>query len=483
MLKFANLALLYPGFQGIIFRRTRPELVKPGGLWSQSWKIFRPLGFVPREGNLLDWRHPNGSVIKFDHMQLERDMYNHQGPSYHGVGFDECTHFTEAQFWYLLGRLREGPLHLCLSGVRLIPVMCATMNPDPDSFVKGIIDWWLDENKQFADSEKSGKLRWLLRRNGELVWGNTPEEMPCEDEQDRPKSVTFFPSALSDNKILEQNDPTYRANLRLQLPHERARLERGDWSIRAAAGDYFQRGMFRAWGMTELDRKMRGQPLARDLVACVRAWDLAATPVKGDLVRGVPRPDDFVALEAGERNPDWTRGVKLGKFKNGDMVVLDMASCRDTPGAVDKLQERTADDDGPQCVIHIPQDPGQAGIDQAESRKRELRRFARVESRARSKNKEFYARGVSRFCFSGRMWYLPGPYAITFFNDIEKFPPENLKVHDDVVDAFADAFDFLYEVKTQFGYTPVKDYDILKLPHDESTDVRVNAGFRRGELL
>lgn len=478
LLKFCMLAILYPGFQGIIFRRTRPELVGAGSLWLKSWEVFQPAGFTPREGNILDWRHPNGSLVEFDHLQHEKDIYKHQGPSYHAVGFDEACHFLESQFWYLISRLRDGPKHRD-EDKYMTPVMCCTMNPDPDSFIKTMISWWLDSNKQFADPSKSGKIRWLLRRGDDLLWADKPEDLPC-DEDDKPKAVTFIPSKLSDNKILCERDPGYRANLRLQLPHVRAQLEQGDWSVSVKAGDYFQRGWFKPWATSELERRVLGQPSIKDLVVTCRAYDLAATPVKGDTVPGVERPEGFTAQDAGERNPDWTRGVKLGRFRNGDMLVMDMVSCRDTPGGVDALIERTAIEDGPQTVIHIPQDPGQAGVDQIDNKKRRLRKFARVVSRVRQKSKEHYAKDCSTFCFSGRVWYVNGSYIVDFFREIEKFPPENKDVHDDVVDAFVDAFDWLVANKYEFGYTKVPDSTSVI---EESNDIRANAGFRRGELL
>lgn len=480
MLKFAMMALQYPGFQSIIFRRTRPEIIKPGGLWTKSWEIFKPLGFTAREGSYLDWHHSNGSVVKFDHMQLEKNRFDHQGPEYDAVGFDEGTHFTSNQVWYLFGRLRDAPMHR--DGThRLKPFMGVTMNPDPDTFIKDIILWWLDANGQYADPDKAGVIRWAIRRNEKLIWADRPEDLPLYPD-DTPIAITFIPAKLDDNKILQERDPTYRSRLRMLLPHEQKALEKGDWNARSQAGDYFQRGWFRPWGKTDVARKVLGQPLASDIIATCRAYDFAATPVEGDLVLGVERPKDFVAKK---KDADWTRGLKVGRFKNGDFVLLDLVSCRDTPGAVDKLTERTAKEDGVRTIIHVPQDPGQAGVDQVGKKKKILRKFARVESRVRHKDKEFYAGDVSRAAYAGRIWYLSGPWVTVFFNEIERFPATKDEhgnpIHDDCVDVLADAFDFLDKIKVKYkgGYTSVRDIDKVH----EKTDIRTTAGFRRRELL
>lgn len=472
LLKMLALALEYPGLQAVIFRRTTPELTGAGSIWEDSHDLFRAAGFVARSGQYLDWRHPNGSIVEFRHMQLEKDKYGHQGRQYGAVGFDEGTHFTSTQFWYLYGRCRRGPLHVDGSHY-LEPTMLISVNPDPESFIKEVIRYWLDENGQYADPSKAGKIRYFLRKGEKLIWSDYPQEL-LGDEHDQPRSVTFIPSRLSDNKILAETDPGYRARLRAQLPHERDRLEKGDWNAKATAGDYFQRGWFRQWGSSELDRRVRNQPMAKDLIASVRAWDFAATPIMDSLVSGiVDRPDDFMAKSG---NADWTRGVKLGLFRNGDMLIMDMVSARDTPGAIDRLVERTAQLDGPQTVIHLPQDPGQAGVDQFERRQRDLRKFARVEGRTRSKSKEFYTKNVSTFVFSGRMWYVTGPWINPFFNELEMFPEKD--AHDDIVDAFADAFDHLNEAQLTYGYT-----GIPRTITAEDMDLGISGGFDRRDLL
>ncbi|MCB9658665.1 MAG: hypothetical protein H6726_13530 [Sandaracinaceae bacterium] len=87
---------------------------------------------------VLKWRFACGgggsSLIDFLHLQLEKHKLDHQGKQYAAIFFDELTHFTRGQFWYLVSRLYS------TCGVR--PFLRATCNPDPDSFVRKLIDWW-----------------------------------------------------------------------------------------------------------------------------------------------------------------------------------------------------------------------------------------------------------------------------------------------------------------------------------------------------
>ncbi len=66
-------------------------------------------------------------------MEHEKNCYDWQGTEIAYLGFDELTHFTEKQFYYLLSRNRS------VSGVK--PYVRATCNPDADSWVAKLIDW------------------------------------------------------------------------------------------------------------------------------------------------------------------------------------------------------------------------------------------------------------------------------------------------------------------------------------------------------
>ena len=113
-----------PGFTAVFFRRTTPQITNPGGLWDESLNFYPRLGGTPYL-RAQEWRWPRGGKIKFSHLQLATSVYDWQGAQITLICFDELTHFTAHQFFYLLSRNRS------TCGVR--PYIRATCNPDADS--------------------------------------------------------------------------------------------------------------------------------------------------------------------------------------------------------------------------------------------------------------------------------------------------------------------------------------------------------------
>lgn len=218
-----------PGFRGAIFRRTYPQLMGQGGLWDECQELYRSLGASMRESPKIEAEFPSGASIEFCNLQHEKDKLNHQGLQYAYIAFDELTHFTEGQFWYLVGRLRS------TCGVK--PYFRATCNPEP-CWVADLLEWWIDQETGFAIPERSGIVRWLFRdENGKLHWGDTQEDLVRQfsDVPDVAKkilSVTFILAMLKDNPQLLSKDPGYEARLWLLPKIERERLLKGNWKIR-----------------------------------------------------------------------------------------------------------------------------------------------------------------------------------------------------------------------------------------------------------
>jgi predicted phage terminase large subunit-like protein len=178
-----------------------------------------------------------GGILQLLHLQHSNDVLDHQGKEYAFVGFDELTHFERSQMWYMVSRMRT------MSGVRAY--MRCTTNPDPDSFVAELIAWWIDQETGLPVPERSGLLRWFIRRGDELMWADTREELLqfCIDGE-QPLSLTFIHARLSDNPALEKADPGYRARL-MALPEvERERLMGGNWKVRADGGRFIRREFF-----------------------------------------------------------------------------------------------------------------------------------------------------------------------------------------------------------------------------------------------
>lgn len=236
-----------PKFNAIIFRRTTVQIQNPGGPWDESSNIY-PFFEGRSNSQKLTWVFPKGALIKFSHLEHEKNIYDHQGAQYCLIIFDELTHFTKKMFFYMLSRNRS------VCGVS--PYIRATCNPDPDSFVAELIDWWIDQEEKLPDGndnprygfpipERAGVLRYFMVEDDSYVWGNTREEVveKCAHIFENPelkdqdpnkliKSITFIPGEVYGNRELLSKNPEYLANLLAQDPDEQLRLLRGNWKQR-----------------------------------------------------------------------------------------------------------------------------------------------------------------------------------------------------------------------------------------------------------
>jgi predicted phage terminase large subunit-like protein len=398
-----------PGYDAIIFRRESTQLRGGGSLWEDSQEIYRLMGGTPVQTPELVWTFKLGkkraAKIEFRHLQHEKDRFDHQGKQYAFIGFDELTHFTATQFWYLVSRMRS------TCGVR--PMLRATCNPDPTSFVRKLIAWWIDE-EGYPIPARSGAIRWFARLgDDELEWADTKEELEAKLPGCEPLSLTFILSRITDNKPLLDADPGYIARLKNLNAVDRARLlgdkdKGGNWDKREAAGELFKRHWF---GLVETP------PLS--IIARVRAWDLAGTK---------PHP--------GNTDPDWTRGSKLAKSKDGRWFLEHIEGLRDSPGSVEDAVERTALLDGKGTTIAFWEDPGQAGKSQAAHL---VKKFANLGYKVRivrtSKSKTEWAKVWSPMVEHGLFSIVRGPWNDSFINEAESFPVKPGEGHDDQIDA------------------------------------------------
>ena len=352
--------------------------------------------------------------MKFAHLEHEMTIYNWQGSEIPYIGFDELTHFTERQFWYMLSRNRS------TSGVQ--GYIRATTNPDCDSWVRPLIDWYIGADG-FPIEERAGKIRWFIRVDDVLIWADSKNELIEKYGKEQiPKSFTFIPSKIYDNKILLEKDPAYLSNLMALSKLERARLLEGNWNARATAGMLFQRHWF-----TVIDHIPPG------FTKVIRYWDRAATK---------PTPQN--------PNPDWTRGLKLFGYPNGQFVVADLRSLRDRPAQIEDVVKQTAAFDGFTCQIGIEQDPGSAGVADADNFVKLLAGY-NVRTYKPTKDKITRALPVSAQSERGNIMVLRAPWNDEFFKELENFPPEKEgQGHDDIVDSFSGAFNALANTYSTF---------------------------------
>jgi predicted phage terminase large subunit-like protein len=388
-------------FSAVIFRRTLADVKKTGSLWDTSFELYGSVGAKPISSTLT-WEFKSGSKITFGHLENENTVLNWQGAQIPLVAFDELTHFSRAQFFYMLSRNRSG------SGVR--PYVRATTNPDSDSWVAEFISWWIDQKTGLPILERSGAIRWFVRVGDVLQWADTQAELIERfGSEVVPKSVTFIPARLEDNAILMQMDPGYRANL-LALPRvERERLLGGNWKVRPSSGLYFRR---------EWVEIVDAIPLGTEFV---RGWDFASTE------------------KTSENDPDWTAGTKIGRMPDGRFIVAHHTRMQESPLKVERAVMNTASADGKKVRIRIPQDPGQAGKDQCARYVRMLAGYI-VRTGPVSGDKATRFSPFSAQAEAGNVVVLRGDWNEAWFTVLENFPDA---VHDDDVDSTSEAFNEL----------------------------------------
>lgn len=398
-----------PGFGAVIFRRTSPQITNEGGLWDESMEFYPDMGGTPK--HTLDWVFPSGANVGFRHLQYETDKLAWQGSQITLIGFDELTHFTETQFFYLLSRNRS------TCGIR--PYVRATCNPineddEVGGWVHKLLQWWIDPVSGFAIPERSGVIRWFIRRAGEIVWADTKQELmekygnprlpdDHDDQPCRPKSLTFIQAKLSDNPTMAQKNPDYKANL-LSLPEvERQRLADGNWNAKPQAGMFFKVGKIQIV-----------DALPAGLKYC-RAWDLAHT----------------------DGNGDWTVGGKIGVEGTGDnriYYIVDVVRGQWEANYRDSRISQCAEQDD--CLVRLPEDPS-AGKSEAARLIRMLAGY-NVKAVRVYKDKLTRATGFASQLNAGNVRMLRAPWNQGLMQRLDAFPSKGIP--DDEIDALGDAF-------------------------------------------
>lgn len=430
--------LANPYFEAVIFRQSRPQIMSAGGLFATSQEIYPHIGGKSVLTPDIQWRFPSGAKVTFAHMFYEKEKYNWQGSQIPLLMFDELVHFTESQFFYMFSRNRS------TCGVK--PYIRATCNPDGESWVARFIDWWIDPETGYADESKCGKMRYFVRKNNITHWADTREEL-CEkfnlqtsDERNEVKSVTFISARVTDNKVLLQHDPGYVGSLKAMSEFDQEQLLNGNWKIRRSAGHYFKR--------SKVGQMFRSVPT--DVVKWVRAWDLAATaPSEVDEMSEMPQ-----ALRRNSNKDDsaYTAGVLLGKRRDGRIFVADVINVRENGADVRQLILNTAASDNAlygNVTVRLPQDPGQAGKDQAQSFVRMLGGYT-VTTSLESGDKVTRAEPFSSQWLAGNVDVKVAEWNDDYFRQLENFPVGKLK---DMVDASANAYLELENGKPDFGFS------------------------------
>lgn len=236
-------------FHGILLRNESKDL---DSLITDSYKVFSQDGDYNKSVNDMTWNFYNGGWLKFSYYTgaFEDFKTRFQGRQYSFIGIDEITQMPYKKFKYLITNNRNA------SGLR--NRIWGTCNPDPDSWVRKFIDWWIGDDG-YPIQERDGVVRYLYMngdRPDDIYWGNTKEEVyeQCKDiidglwseEYDKLgydkldmfiKSATFIRADLSENILLTSTDKSYFGNLAQQDEEQRMRDLKGNWNWRNAGDD------------------------------------------------------------------------------------------------------------------------------------------------------------------------------------------------------------------------------------------------------
>jgi len=197
-----------PLYTGKIFRRHYQEIVDGGGLWDTAQSIYPYLGGVGLRG-CTEYTFPKGCRLKFDHLNQEKNIYDHKGAAYAFLAFDELTAFTKFQFFYLLSRNRPA------AGCNLRPLCRATFNAEP-GWVADMISWYWHPDTGYPIPERSGVIRHFIRKptknptDDDILWVS-PD---YRDENGLPPySFTYIAAKADDNVLGLMADPLYKARM------------------------------------------------------------------------------------------------------------------------------------------------------------------------------------------------------------------------------------------------------------------------------
>ena len=238
-----------PDFHAVILRNEKDDLQS---LVTDSYKLFSQFGTYNKSQNDMTWNFDNGGWLKFSYYAGAYQDFKtrFQGRQYAYICIDEGTQCPYKKFKYLLTNNRNA--------AHIRNRFWITCNPDPESWVRKFIDWWVDDDG-YIDMERNGKIRYCFMDGDtpdSIYWGDTREEVyeQCKGIIDKLwkdeyeglgysklemfiKSATFIRADVSENIKLISTDASYIANLAQQDEEQRQRDLGANWNWKSAGDD------------------------------------------------------------------------------------------------------------------------------------------------------------------------------------------------------------------------------------------------------
>lgn len=253
-------------YNSVLFRKNKDDF---DNIENESKRWFNNLGKYNKSKDDMTWNFKTGAKMSFDTFDMTPkefdDKYRGQQIAY--IGIDELPQIPFEYLKTLMSSNRN------TVGVR--SRILGTCNPDPLSWLRKFIEWWIaDTETVYPDGMKhperhglpipwrNGVVRYCYMKDKSvdgIVWGNTPEEvyLQAKDEIDSAwdedleeygydkitfavKSVVFIKANLKENKALLRNDPNYISSILNKSPEERAKEWDGNWDAIELGNDIIQ---------------------------------------------------------------------------------------------------------------------------------------------------------------------------------------------------------------------------------------------------
>lgn len=179
--------------------------------------------------NLNIWRGlPGDRTIQFGGLKDPGDEQHYRGNPHDGIFIDEADQVPEFQVRFVIGWLRttDPNLHCQV-------ILC--FNPPHDEageYLFRMFAAWLDD--EHTDPAMPGELRYFTMIDGKEVERKTQDKIKVGKEWVTPKSRTFFPARVQDNKALW--DQGYADTLASMPSPIKEQLLYGDFKIGRSDG-------------------------------------------------------------------------------------------------------------------------------------------------------------------------------------------------------------------------------------------------------
>ena len=426
-----------PNYYGVFFRNTMKQIERT--LWPEAKDMYEPFlkdkyGKFKGKADIKEQAKtiifPSGAKVEFSFLDQEKEIKkNWQGAQLTGAYFEEFGNHSEFAFNYIRTRMRSKSKYKSY-------IRC-TLNPEPGHFCLKYLSRFIDQKTGLAIKEYSGRMAYYIVDKGQTVTSWDKEELIKKYPNKKPRVYTMIPSSLADNPKMTENNEDYEDDLKANDPQNAELLLMGNWLWKPVANGVFERSTIQY-----VDKIPMG-------CVYVRAWDKASSkPAK--------EGGDAKSLD-----PDYTASIKMAKDREGNLYVIgdyvednlgnQVARIRETPGKRDTHIEKQAYQDGAECIILFPKDPGQGGVVELQESAKKLQALGfnvRPDPSGSNKSKRIRFEPFASACYVGNVYWLRSSFSTEVWDymllELENFDGrKNNGYHDDVVDSFSSAYAFL----------------------------------------